>query len=64
MAIDEVQQSESPSLQEEKKVKDVDLVESVESASTSSLGFDQVQTKKLLRKIDYTLVPFLALLYL
>ncbi|KAM0231958.1 hypothetical protein ACHAPO_008257 [Fusarium lateritium] len=27
-------------------------------------GFDQASTKKLLRKIDWTLIPFLALLYL
>jgi hypothetical protein len=41
-------------------------VEHVESASTSSsnLGFDATATKKLLRKIDLVLLPFLALLYL
>lgn len=47
--------------------KDVDeKIEILESASSSSqdLGFDMKATKKLIRKIDYTLLPFLALLYL
>jgi hypothetical protein len=29
-----------------------------------SVGFDEKATKRLLRKIDYALIPFLALLYL
>lgn len=32
--------------------------------STSSAGFDAAATKKLLRKMDWHIVPFLALLYL
>ncbi|KIW27007.1 uncharacterized protein PV07_06789 [Cladophialophora immunda] len=41
-------------------------IEMLESASSSSqdLGFDVKATKKLIRKIDWTLLPFLALLYL
>lgn len=34
------------------------------SSDPDRSGFDQVSTKKLLRKIDGTLIPFLALLYL
>ncbi|KAH7021930.1 major facilitator superfamily transporter [Ilyonectria destructans] len=34
------------------------------SSDPDRSGFDQVSTKKLLRKIDWTLIPFLALLYL
>jgi hypothetical protein len=30
----------------------------------SSVGFDNKATKRLLRKIDLALIPFLALLYL
>lgn len=41
-------------------------IESLESASSSSqdLGFDNKATSRLIRKIDWTLLPFLALLYL
>src|SRR3954447_26746294 len=41
-------------------------VEMVESGSTSSqeLGYDAKATAKLVRKIDWVLLPFLALLYL
>ncbi len=41
-------------------------IESLESASSSSqdLGFDSKATSRLIRKIDWTLLPFLALLYL
>lgn len=43
----------------------VEQIELVESASNSSgLGFDAKSTRKLVRKIDLTLLPFLALLYL
>ncbi len=43
-----------------------DPVMMLESASSSdnNLGFDEKMTAKLVRKIDYYLVPFLALLYL
>lgn len=34
------------------------------SSSTHNLGFDEKATKKLIRKIDLVLLPFLALLYL
>lgn len=41
-------------------------VEMVESGSTSSqdIGYDAKATSKLIRKIDWVLLPFLALLYL
>ncbi|KEF61622.1 uncharacterized protein A1O9_03190 [Exophiala aquamarina CBS 119918] len=41
-------------------------VEMVESGSTSSheIGYDKKATAKLIRKIDWVLLPFLALLYL
>lgn len=32
--------------------------------SSTAAGFDQVSTKKLLRKLDWHIVPFLSLLYL
>ena len=41
----------------------IDLVESA-SADSQELGFDEKATKKLIRKIDWFLLPFLALLYL
>lgn len=43
-----------------------DNVEMVESGSTSSqeFGYDAKATSKLIRKIDWVLLPFLALLYL
>lgn len=34
------------------------------SGSESNLGFDKSMTAKLVRKIDWHIVPFLALLYL
>jgi hypothetical protein len=41
-------------------------IENLESASASSqdLAFDEKATRRLIRKIDWTLLPFLALLYL
>lgn len=33
-------------------------------SSSATLGFDEQRTKALLRKLDWNLVPFLALLYL
>jgi hypothetical protein len=46
--------------------KEAGKVENLESASSSSddLGFDAKATSRLIRKIDFTLLPFLALLYL
>ena len=38
-------------------------VEQLES-ETSSLGFSEKDSKRLVRKVDYVLIPFLALLYL
>jgi hypothetical protein len=42
---------------------DVDFVESG-SNSSREIGFDAKQTKALVRKLDWALLPFLALLYL
>ena len=40
----------------------VEIIES--SSSSQDLGYDEKQTKNLVRKIDWALLPFLALLYL
>lgn len=42
--------------------KNVDMVESL--SDSDSLGFDEKATQRLIRKIDWVLLPFLALLYL
>jgi hypothetical protein len=44
--------------------KKIDLVQSTPSDAVSSVPFDQVATKRLLRKLDIHLIPFLALIYL
>jgi hypothetical protein len=44
------------------KVVDVQLEES--GPETTSVPFDAARTKKLLWKLDWNIVPFLALLYL
>lgn len=46
------------------KVPAEKLHEVVGYVEEESAGWDAVSTKKLLRKIDMTLIPFLALLYL
>ena len=43
--------------------ENVDMVESG-SSSSQELGFTAQQTKALIRKMDWALLPFLALLYL
>jgi hypothetical protein len=35
-----------------------------EAGSEASTGYDDKATRRLLRKIDFSLIPFLALLYL
>ena len=42
----------------------IDNAESASSSSQQELGFDAGATSRLIRKIDWTLLPFLALLYL
>lgn len=44
----------------------VELVETISNGSNNSqeLIFDEKETKRLIRKIDWRLLPFLALLYL
>jgi hypothetical protein len=51
-------------LEGEKKLAEVDAYESVSSGSQEAIAYDEKATKRLLRKIDFTLIPFLALLYL
>ena len=50
------------------KVEDSSSDDKVDNAfiesSTQSLGFDEKRTKKLIRKIDRVLIPWLAFLYL
>jgi hypothetical protein len=61
---------------DEKKIGDeplekiVPINQSIESSSSDSLdlteaqGFDEKATKKLVRKLDWHLIPFLSLIYL
>jgi len=44
--------------------KKIDLVQSTASDAVSSVPFGEAATKKLLRKLDLHLIPFLALIYL
>jgi hypothetical protein len=44
------------------KERPVQLEQSI--SASSSVGFDAKATRRLLRKIDLALIPFLALLYL
>jgi hypothetical protein len=52
------------------KVVDKKVAAQVEVSASSSVevieaqGFDQQTTKKLIRKIDWHLIPFLSLIYL
>lgn len=43
--------------------EDVDIIESG-SSSSQEIGWTEKQTKALVRKMDWALLPFLALLYL
>jgi len=45
-----------------KEAASIDYVES--SSQNSDMGYDEAATKKLIRKIDWVLLPFLACLYL
>ncbi|EON63154.1 hypothetical protein W97_02381 [Coniosporium apollinis CBS 100218] len=47
---------------EYEKRKNIDMLESL--SDSDSLGFDEKATKRLVRKIDWVLLPFLALLFL
>lgn len=51
--------TESDSVTNEKAV-----FKNTDSDAVESAGWDETATKKLIRKIDVTLIPFLALLYL
>ncbi|KAK5561055.1 hypothetical protein LTR46_001365 [Exophiala xenobiotica] len=44
--------------------EDVETVETASNSSQEAVGFDKKATKRLTRKMDWALLPFLALLYL
>lgn len=54
--------SKTPS--ESKGEIEVGMIENTVAGGSSGAHFDQGATKRLIRKIDWTLIPFLALLYL
>jgi hypothetical protein len=47
----------------EKKVPNEAAID-VASGEVESQGFDQPATKKLLRKLDWHVIPFMSLIYL
>lgn len=47
----------------EKKVPNEAAID-VASGEVESQGFDQLATKKLLRKLDWHVIPFMSLIYL
>jgi hypothetical protein len=67
MSIDD-QSSSAESAPEKQVVVDTHEAENIVGVSSqpdpTEVGFDAKHTKKLLRKLDLHLVPFLALLYL
>lgn len=42
----------------------VEMLETISTGSSQDIIYDQKATKRLIRKIDWRLLPFLALLYL
>ncbi|KAK6364978.1 hypothetical protein LTS17_011674 [Exophiala oligosperma] len=44
--------------------EDVETIETASNSSQEAVGFDKKATKRLIRKMDWALLPFLALLYL
>jgi hypothetical protein len=47
------------------KKQTLEFVENVDSSSEhTDIGYDEKATKRLIRKIDLVLLPFLSLLYL
>jgi hypothetical protein len=66
MPIDEVSSTDASLDGKTHETHEKDAVEiaSTPSNGSDTQGFDEKQTKKLLRKLDIHLVPFLALLYL
>jgi MFS family permease len=61
VAAHDVPTTESDSVSNEKVVNKPAHVDDV---NVESAGWDESSTKKLIRKVDLTLIPFLALLYL
>lgn len=59
----DVPTTESDSVTNEKAITKAAYAENADSLESAE-PWDQARTKKLLRKIDFALIPFLALLYL
>ncbi|KAF2842866.1 major facilitator superfamily transporter [Patellaria atrata CBS 101060] len=55
--------TERPEVEEKQTAPQVSEYDN-STSSLESAGFDESATKRLIRKIDFTLIPFLALLYL
>lgn len=53
-----------PQMEHMEEKSTVEMIESLSSNSSENLGYDEKATKRLVRKIDWRLLPFLALLYL
>lgn len=53
-------------MDDKKESGQLELIESIRTPSDSSnvKRFDEQETKRLLRKIDWVLLPFISLLYL
>lgn len=53
-------------MSEEKKAGKVDISSTPDlvTGEVESQGFDHVATKKLLRKLDWHIIPFMSLIYL
>ena len=49
---------------EGERVKPIEKSDSDSDQQAIPAGFDDLATKRLIRKIDYNLIPLLALLYL
>lgn len=53
-------------MSEEKAAGKVDITSTpdLSTGEVETQGFDQVATKKLLRKLDWHIIPFMSLIYL
>lgn len=43
---------------------DVAVLDAADHSDVETQGFDQAATKRLLRKMDWHLIPFMSLIYL
>lgn len=46
------------------KVVAIDAVDAGLASDDADIAFDEQETKRILRKVDFRLIPFLSLLYL